>query len=716
MGGASRARPAVGEGRVQAGEARLSEGAIEALLEQALARHRAGDRKAAERLYRAALARAPGHPRALHRLGVLTHEQGRAKEAERLLREAVRRAPREPFLHNDLGEVLRAQARFEEAAACCRRALELAPGCDDAHHNLGLALGALGRLSEAAECFEAALGAAPACDEARLALGDARFAMGDFVGACQAYAAVPPARPLFAAAQARLARAERAAGRLHAARRALREAIGAAPGSAEAWVELAELEEQAERFEAVVEAARRALALAPDDALTRGRLGLALRTLGRSAEAVGELERALALDDRTPALHNALGLARQDRGELAAARAAFERALALDPDYARARLNLAGVLLAEGCLEEARAAVERALELEPDYAPAWEMLADLAPEAVPAEALAGLLERADRPASQRAAAHFALARLFETREEHETAFHHLEQANRIERGEVDYDRQSHERHVEGLTAAFSAERMRRGLPGASASETPVFVVGMPRSGTTLVEQILAAHPEAHGRGELAFFHRLELRDAKGERRTYWDLIDELTPDVVASIATAYLNELLSGAPEAHRVVDKMPTNFLHLGLIALVFPRARIVYCRREPMAVGFSIFRQHFRRDLPFARDLADIGHYHRQHERLMAHWRAVLPGRLFELDYERLVRDPQATVRRLLAACGLDWHPQCLRFHERRRPVLTASQHQVRRPIYGDALDRWRRYEPWLGRLRQALAGRDGEAGAGP
>jgi hypothetical protein len=239
------------------------------------------------------------------------------------------------------------------------------------------------------------------------------------------------------------------------------------------------------------------------------------------------------------------------------------------------------------------------------------------------------------------------------------------------------------------------------------SEVPVFVLGMPRSGTTLVEQIIASHPAAHGAGELEELGWLAANMPKltGGTAPYPEAARLIDATNAKSIAAQYLEPLIARAPAARRITDKMPGNFIRIGLIAVLFPKARIVHVRRHPLDTCLSCFFQHFGRGHHFSYDLGHLGHYYTQYQRLMAHWARVLPGRIFDVQYEDVVSKQEETSRAIIAHCGLDWDPKCLAFHEHERQVRTASFWQVRQPLYASSVGRWQAYEKHLGPLKAAL-----------
>jgi tetratricopeptide (TPR) repeat protein len=349
------------------------------------------------------------------------------------------------------------------------------------------------------------------------------------------------------------------------------------------------------------------------------------------------------------------------------------------------------------------------------------MLADLAanghyrfPEA--------LLERMEALASDpsslprnAATLHFALALLLEKRGAEEDAFEHYRQANALkhrllhEAGRA-FDPDRHDRAIDQLIAAYSPAFFQRVRGFGLDTELPVFIVGMPRSGTTLVEQILSRHPSVFAAGELTKGGQLaeELPIRLGTAEGYPRCLDRLDQPTAQSIAEDVRQRLARRGGPAARVTDKGPLNYLHLGLLATLFPRARVIHCRRDPRDVCVSCYFQYFQDEADFTWDLSDLGRYYRAYERLMEHWRRVLPAQPLDVVYEELVTDPEPVIRRLVAFCGLPWDDRCLASHESRRPVQTLSKLQVRRPIYTTSVGRWRRFEKHLGPLLEALGPR--------
>lgn len=448
-----------------------------------------------------------------------------------------------------------------------------------------------------------------------------------------------------------------------------------------------------------LEAHRHALALAPDVAGHHNNVGDALNTLGHHGEAVAHLERALALQPDYPEALNNLGSAMIGLNKPLQAIAFLEKALALRPGFAEALNNLGIALSALGRNEEAVARYRAALQARPDYAQAWRNLANEIRFGAGDPSIA-IMENALAAAtngSDRMHLAFALGKALDDSGDPARAFAFFADGNRIARNSTADVMAEHHALLARIRGQFAA-----GMPAAVEAppgpRRPVFIVGMPRSGTSLAEQILASHADVYGAGELQAL-RLAVAPALAQAGT--------DPDGIAAIRRSYLDQLAALDTDRPVVVDKMPLNFRWIGHAAAALPEAVFIHTRRDAVATGWSIFRTFFpARGLEFSFDLADIAAYTRLHDDLMAFWKERLPGRIHELDYEALTENQEAQTRRLLDICGLPWDDACLRFHETGRSVRTASAAQVRQPLYRGSSQAWRKYEPWLGPLIDALA----------
>ena len=647
---------------------------------RAIAHHRAGRLAQAAAIYDRVLDRAPSHPDALHLSGVIAAQRGDPATAISRITEAVGQGPRRPDLHLNLGHACLQAGRLAEAREQYRLVLDLDGAHVDALHQLGLLLGRGPHRAEAMPLLERAAALRPGSARIHNDLGGLHLAANRLDEAERCFRRALSCDPAHAAAHSNLGVVMQRRGDIDAALASFRAAIHHDPGMAEAHNNVGNILAGQYRHEPAIAAYRRAVALRRDFYEAHHHLGMALREVGRLDEA----------------------------------EASYKRALALRPDAVSTLASLAHLHQQAGRFEEGIATCRRAIELDDRCVTAYVHLFKMDPASATDRALArveALLEDSGLDARDRVHLHFALGWLYDGRDRHDEAFEHFRTGNGLKPDH--YVPARHEAYVDGLIETFDRDFFAS-HGGGVQSDLPVFIVGMPRSGTTLVEQILDSHTRVHGAGELADMRDLARR-LPGElaaSATFPRVASELDPACTERLGRACLAALARRDPSAGRVVDKMPDNFHMLGLIAVLLPGARIIHVRRHPLDVCLSCFFQEFRA-LDFTLSFAGLGTYHRNYERLMAHWRDVLPVPVHEVQYERLVADPEGTVRPLLAFCGLDWEEGCLRFHENERPVRTASLVQVRRPIYGSAVARWRRYETHLGPLKTALGLPDAAAG---
>ena len=474
----------------------------------------------------------------------------------------------------------------------------------------------------------------------------------------------------------------------------------------------AALMRQGERDEAAA-CYRRALMLKPDDATAHYNLGVVLRDQGGWTQGEAEFRHALALRPDHAEAHNNLGIVLQQQDRLEEATHCYRRALSLNPGHAKARYNLALALAHQGEIEQAATHYRHALALKPDYVRAHYNLAlqgGMNGGSAEAEASFSLLMQQmatlDRfDAGNRSLLLFAAATVHAARGEDDPAFAYLIEANAIERATLSFDISATEQRLGSIPDLFPKYLFERLQNVGETSERPIFIVGMARSGTTLVEQIISAHPRVHGAGEIPAIALLAERIAglRGSPDSPWT--EALTSADCLEIGRNYLDSLPS-PPGARRTTDKTLFNLEHIGLIHLCLPNAKIVFCRRDPRDTCLSCFSTRFSDGQAYAYDLVELGRYWRAYDGLMTHWRDVLPpGCIHEVDYEDLVEDVETGARRLIAHCGLDWDEACLNFHRSKRQVCTASFAQVRRPIYRGSVGRWRRFQRHLGPLLAAL-----------
>jgi tetratricopeptide (TPR) repeat protein len=474
---------------------------------------------------------------------------------------------------------------------------------------------------------------------------------------------------------------------------------------------MAELAARIGRLQDAEHLLRRALELAPAFAPARSNLATVLYKQNRPAEAIAALGPLQGQDLEANQNLKAAALGRI--GAYEEAIALYEAVLQRFPGQAKVWMSYGHLLKTVGRQADSIAAYRRALAAAPGLGEVWWSLANLKTVKLGADEAAAMETALADPAigeEDRFHLHFALGKALEDLGQAEASFRNYAEGNRQRRALIDYDPDDISGHVRRsrivLTRALFDSREDQGCPAPD----PIFILGMPRAGSTLIEQILASHPQVEGTMELpdipAIAKQLGRREAKNERSVYPECLADLAADDLRALGEDYLETTrVQRKTDRPFFIDKMPNNWAHAGLIRLILPNAKIVDARRHPLACCFSNFKQHFARGQGFTYDLAELGTYYRDYVTLMAHLDAVQPGRIHRVIHEALVDDPEAEVRRLLAYLGLPFDPACLAFYENERAVRTASSEQVRRPINREGFDQWRPFEPWLGPLKKAL-----------
>jgi tetratricopeptide (TPR) repeat protein len=693
---------------------------IRASYETAVEHQREGRLAEAEALYRAILAADPDHGDTLHMSGGLALQSGRPELAIVALSRATALAPGNALFHTTLGHAYLQLGQPEAALEALRAARTAQPDFFAAHFLIGLALRLLGRLADASTAFEAALALNPQLVEAHFNLAAILQDQGDRAGAIERYRETIALAPDFSGGHLNLGICLAAEGDFRAALPHLERAAALEPGLVEAQSALGNALLKLEQPERAIAAYRKGIAIDPRVAVLHYNLGNAFRELGRLEAALASYREALALaPDFAQAMVNAGG-ACDDLGRYAEAEAHYRRAVAADPNLGPAHCGLSIMLRVRGRLEEAVAEAERSIALDPalpnGHAAHGLALSELG--RFEEAALAFRRALANDPLFPSALVHLANmhgveaseGRLADESRDYDGAFADYRQGNAIKAAQQGYDHAGTTRQVEALIRTFDRALFASRSTLGAASERPVFVLGMPRSGTTLVEQVLASHPAVHASGELAASGLMidglvSLAAARQARMGYPEAVRLVDRAGAELLAGRYLEAVSRDAGDAERITDKLPSNFLRIGLIALLLPRARIIHCQRDPYDTCLSCYFQDFEVSQPFVYELERLGKYYREYERLMAHWRSVLPNPMLEVPYEALVKDPEPWCRRILEHCALEWDERVLRFFATERSVRTASFWQVRQPIYLSSVGRWRHYRKHLGPLFEAL-----------
>ena len=493
----------------------------------------------------------------------------------------------------------------------------------------------------------------------------------------------------------------------------LQKALAEFPEFAELWFLLGSAYEDLGSNISAYPCYKQAVELAPDDADSWFGLGRALDKTNRNKASEIALERCLAMrPDNARALER-LAWVRLKMGNSKGGLSACERAIALDPEWDLVFYTKGSLHQLSGNLDKAREAYLHASELNPKMINPLLALADISH----GTQLDDLLEKLNalqldkiRNPMERSDILFAIARVRRTRKHYDEAFECYRQANDLVKQLHPFDKDRCRADIDEIIATFAPDLFNEIRAGGSDSRRPIFIVGMPRSGTSLTEQIISSHSAVYGAGEHPALKEIadSLSIVRDGDISYPRDVAKIEPHGLASLARQYLSNIERDCPaEASRFTDKLVFNFLNLGLIALLFPNASIIHCRRDPMDTCLSCYFQRFSdaRHISYTLDLDALGFYYRQYDRLMAHWRQVLPIPVLDVDYEKLIADQEVESRRIVDFLGLEWEDACLNYYEQEREVVTASVLQVRKPIYKTSIDRWRRYEKHLGPLQDAL-----------
>ena len=588
----------------------------------------------------------PSDLQALMQEAVAAHRRGDFPDAETRYRKVLREAPAHADATHFLGLLAYQTGHDEAALELLQRAIELGPASHLYRHNLAGVLLALGRHAEAERRYREALNLKPDHGEILIGLAKACEAQGRSAEALMLYDHV----------------------------------LQLEPRNLDAWLGRGGVLAVRVQRNQALDCYRQARVLAGHDSQQLQRVGMAFHGMDAHAEARACLEAALTRQPDFVEAHNSLGITLGDMGDLQQAEAEYREALRLKPDDVGAYYNLTSLI--------------RLLPEDPLWPPLMAMEQELA----------------QRPLDEQILLHFTFGKIREDNHDYDRAFEHFLSGNRLQRARSNYNEARQADFYRDCMRYFDADFMTARSGVGTDDESPIFIIGMSRSGTTLVEQILASHPQVHGAGEMRLLQRcttLEVEPLANEAELPRRLA-HLERIALTRIGERYAAALKELAPDARRVTDKLPGNMALVGLMHLAFPRAHIIHCVREPLDICVSCFTKHFTTGHDFSYDLGDLGRFYRLYQELMCHWQSVLPaGRILEVRYEQVVNDLEHEARRMVAFCGLDWDDACLRFHEHRRTVRTASLAQVRRPIYASSVGRWRHYEKYLGPLRDGLAG---------
>jgi tetratricopeptide (TPR) repeat protein len=587
--------------------------------------------------------------------------------------------------------------QVDQAIEAAQRALAADEGSAQHWHDLGVLYQLRGALADSRVAFERAAAINPSFASVHNNLGNTFLRLGETERAIVSFRRALALEPNLMPAHANVASALHVLGRNAEALVHARRAVELDPDAPGPRITAAFVEGAVSGYGAALDQLDALLARLPDNPTALAARAYCLLRLERFTEALEAAQRGLALQPNFASLVESLGCALRGLSRFDEAFAAFDRAIELGAERSSILVLKAGGLLEIGRMDEAERTLEAALEAAPDCANAWSVLVDLrsfAPDAATLATMERYLATSPnlRASEARAHMHFALGKAYRRSRDPRSAFRHFAAGNALKRSSIVYDIADDERIARATIERFTPATMHRLAGSGDASRAPIFVIGMPRSGTSLVEQILASHPDVFGAGELTLFDRA-LAEAGSEDMTalgsrYLELVDEI-------------------APADKRVVDKLPSNFRHVALLHLALPRARIVHCVRDALDTCFSCYTTLFTGRQDFSWDLVETGRFYRNYATLMDHWRAVMPaGIMLDVSYEDIVADLETTARRILAFCDLPWDERVLRFYQTERPIRTASYKQARQPIYATSVRAADAYRDELAPLIAALA----------
>lgn len=628
----------------------------------------------AEQLCRSALQDYPSDPKIRCLLGTVLVRQRQHQEAERHLRQVTNMVPTFPKAHSELGNALLGQGRGNEAVECFERVVELLPNKSLAHFDLSIALSKLGRDDEAQQALE------------------------------KSFELQPERKELLEAVELQRA------GKFGKAEAIYRRILNRDPGNVNALRLLGGVAIEMGRYRRAIELLRSALDIAPEFFGARVDLARALIEKDDLEEARQTLERVILMEPELAYPRVMLGNLLTKSGRYEEAVQAFQVALEKQPDHGGALAGLGHVLKTIGRQGEAVETYRNCIRAYPGFGEAYWSLANLKTFRFTDEEVATMEAQVDNEnllEETRVNFNFALGKAHEDRKNYDTAFAYYEHGASLRRMNESYDPVQTELIHDRIIATFTPEFLEKSGGQGDPDPAPIFIIGLPRSGSTLIEQILASHSQIEGTHELPDLARVirAVNQRFPEGQSYPEVLQNSSGEEFAELGRQYLESTQRHRSGKPFFTDKMPNNFPSVGLIHLILPNAKIVNARRHPLDSCMGSYKQLFYKGQSFTYDLIEIGEYYLQYQRVMDHWHAVLPGKVLDIDYEDMVTDQETQTRGLLEHCGLPWEDACLTFYETDRAVNTASSEQVRQPIYKGSLNSWRRFEAHLGPLIEVL-----------
>jgi tetratricopeptide (TPR) repeat protein len=685
---------------------------VEDALDRALKLMNMGRLERAETMAREVVTARPKNPDARNVLGVVLHRAGKVEDAKKSIREAIRLNPEVPNYYCNLGEMERQSKSLEAAATALERAIALDPNSVQAWNNLGIVHFDKRQFKKAVECYEKAIELNPGYAEGYNNLGNALRIIEGPQRAIVEYERAIEQREQYAEAYNNMGTALRDMQRFDEAELAFNRAINFRPNYIEASNNLANLMIFQKRYDDALRLLGDLLKLHPREPQTLVNVARTQLLRGSNLQAERAVKAVLAEHPDSVDAILLYGQICHELDRFDEALESFERVLAINPDSLEA-LNYYGVVLKSvGRLDDARKTFIRALEVNPRALGAYSNVVDL--EKFTADnplfvAMKQIISRAKEPENERfTAMHFALGKAYEDMGEYETSLKHYAIGTRNKRATLKYDEAEVFSFFDQIRETFDEAYFKNKPFEGRPTQMPIFIIGMPRSGSTMTEQIIQSHPKVYGAGEIKTLSASigMVRVKFPSLAKYPAMVKTMRPTQFGAIADNYLKQISAYSETALRVTDKLLTNYYFAGLINTLFPNAKIIHTMRNPVDSCLSSYTKLFKDDMPHSYDFRELGRYYGKYYELMAHWRRVLPpGAMMEVQYEDMVANTEERAKEVIAFLGLEWDDKCLKFHESDRPVKTASVSQVRKPVYTSSVARWRRYGDGLKPLADAL-----------
>ena len=670
----------------------------------------AGQLAEAESILLKILAQDSTHAHALHLYGVVLYQLGRIDLALSSIERAIASAPHEALFYSNAAEMARQQGRLKNAIEWGQRAVAENPMMASAHSNLGVALFDSGDLDAAQESHLKALALEPQLLQSLNTLGSIERARKDKLKAIDWYQKALAVNPHFLESMSNLGAVFIESDQANEAAPLLEKAIEINPNYPAGLCNLGLARIKQKRIAEAIALLQRSLQLHPN--YLEAMIGLARAHYENQVldDALDILQKVIESDGGRLDAHCLMGLIYTEQGKAELAEAVYRKVLAADASNTDAQNGIANIKMEAGELEQAKALFLSSIEIDPGNLDARFYLTQVAKVQANDKntaVLEAMLSNTTLSIDKRISLHYALGKSYDDLAQYDKAFEQFSEGARLKRSQIHFDLESDAQFTDSIIKTVTTDYFESMKGVGSNSDVPIFILGMPRSGTTLVEQIIASHPDVFGAGELSDLFDVVQRPIDGLTSTrYPDVLELIQRDQITAWGDEYVCGLKTRAPDARKITDKMPANYLLMGLIPLMMPHAKIIHVKRDPVDTCLSCFTRLFNRHQSATYDLTELGHHYVNYERLMAHWKSILPeGSFIEVQYEDVVEDIDTQARRLLAFCDLDWDPRCLEFYKTKRNVRTASVSQVRQPIYRGSINRWRHYEKDLKPLLTAL-----------